>query len=86
MAALRKTEPALIYGDWKLIDKDNNAVFAYTRTYQNKTILVMLNFKSEATKLNTEIDLSKAKVLIGNLDGTKADVSLRPYEAKVLEL
>lgn len=86
MAALRKTEPTLIYGDWKLIDKDNKAVFAYTRTYQNKTILVMLNFKAEPTKLSTEIDLSKAKVLIGNLEGTRSDVNLRPYEAKVIEL
>lgn len=86
MAALRKKEPTLIYGDWKLIDEANPAVFAYTRSLKGKTLLVLLNFKSVESKVNTNLDLSKAKALIGNYSTPSINGTLKPYEAVILEL
>jgi oligo-1,6-glucosidase len=87
MIALRKSEPALIYGDWALVDKENPSVFAYTRRYNGKTFLIMLNFKAtNATTNLAGLDLSKAKVRLSNMPNPATNGQLRPYEAVVLEL
>ncbi len=87
MVALRKSEPALVFGDWKLVDAPNPSIFAYSRSLDGKKLLVMLNFKEKEATLDTAgIDLSKAKVLIGNYPQPSADGKLRPYEAVILQL
>ncbi len=86
MVRLRKTTPALIYGKYELLDKDNPSVYCYTRTLNGKKILVLLNFKAGTAKANTGFDLSKARVLIGNYADPSITGTLRPYEAVVLEL
>jgi oligo-1,6-glucosidase len=83
---LRKTTPALIYGKYELLDKDNPSIYSYTRTLNNQKILVLLNFKAQPVKANTGLDLSKARVLIGNYADPLLTGTLRPYEAVVLEL
>jgi oligo-1,6-glucosidase len=95
MVALRKSNNALVYGRYKLLDKDNPDVYAYTRELgarpddsvrRGKKILVLLNFTNKTAAVNTGIDLSKAKVLIGNYKSTSANGSLQPYEAVIYEL
>ena len=98
MVQLRKVEPALIYGDWKLVDVDNPSVFAYTRELNGKKLLVMLNFKAVTATVDTKgLDLSKAKVLISNQTtpspkessqtvSSAQGISLKPYEAMILAL
>lgn len=87
MTALRKSQPALIYGDWKLVDAANPNVFAYTRSLDGKKLLVALNFKSVDSKFDASgFDLSKARVLIGNYPSPSADGGLRAWEAVIFEL
>lgn len=86
MVQLRKQEPVLIYGDWKIVDLENPSIFAYIRELNGKKILTMLNFKAANAVLNTDLDLSKAKVLIGNYPVPAVTKQLKPYEAVVLEL
>ena len=87
MVQLRKTEPILIYGDWALVDEKNPSVFAYTRSLNGKKLLVLLNFKSVDAKVDTTgLDLSKAKVRIGNYPTPSVSGTLKPYEAVILEL
>ncbi len=86
MVKLRKENPALVYGKYTLLDKDNPDVYAYTRELNNKKFLVLLNFKSKNSTLHTGIDLSKAKTLISNYTTVLASETLRPYEAAVIEL
>lgn len=86
MVQLRKNEPVLIYGDWHLVDSENPSVFAYTRELNGKKLLVLLNFKEKAATANTGLDLSKAKVLIGNYDTPSINGQLKPYEAVILAL
>ncbi|HET7003155.1 MAG TPA: alpha-amylase family glycosyl hydrolase, partial [Puia sp.] len=86
MVRLRKTTPALIYGKYELLDKDNPSVYCYTRTLNGKKILVLLNFKAQTAKANTGLDLSKSAILIGNYSNPSLTGTLRPYEAVVIEI
>ena len=84
---LRKKQPALVYGKYTLLDKENPDVYAYTREWEGKKLLVLLNFsKNNASAKLTGLDLAKAKVLIGNYANAAKDGQLQPYEAVVLEL
>lgn len=52
-----------------------------------KKLLVLLNFKAvNATFNSAEIDLSKAKVLIGNYATPSVNGHLKAHEAVILEL
>ncbi|HEX7902482.1 MAG TPA: alpha-glucosidase [Chitinophagaceae bacterium] len=86
MQKLRKENEVLIYGKYELVDKNNPAVFAYTRELNEKKVLVLLNFTSKPATANTGIDISKAKVLINNYTTASVDGKLKPYEAVLYEL
>lgn len=86
MVKLRKENLALIYGKYTLLDKENPAVYAYTREWNGKKFLVLLNFTAKDAAVKTGIDVSKGKVLINNYATTSASETLKPYEATVIEL
>ena len=86
IVALRNENKTLVYGKYTLLDKNNPDVYAYTRELDGKKFLVLLNFKSKTATVNTGMDLSKAKVLIGNYNSSSVNGQLRPYEAVVYEL
>lgn len=86
MQKLRKENEVLIYGKVTLLDKDNPAVFAYTREWKGKKWLVLLNFKDKVTTVKTGLDLSKASVKIHNYPTATVDGTLKPYEAVIVEL
>ena len=76
LAKLRKSNPALIYGKYVLLDKDNPDVYAYTRELNGRKILVLLNFRDRVAAVNTGLDLSKATVLLGNYATASRDGKL----------
>lgn len=87
LTQLRKTIPALVYGKYTLLDKNNPDVYAYTREYEGDKILVVLNFSNHKADASLGLIVSRAGRLIGNYDqpiDQKFDVMrLRPYEAVV---
>jgi len=89
MVQLRKATPTLIYGKYKLLDKDNPKVYAYTRELYDQKILVLLNFSKEEAAPAIDINIDKAKLLMGNYvvpHSMHPPITLRPYEAVVYEL
>ncbi|HRG26000.1 MAG TPA: alpha-glucosidase C-terminal domain-containing protein, partial [Chitinophagaceae bacterium] len=86
MQKLRKENEVLVYGKYSLLDKDNPAVFAYTREWKGKKWLVLLNFKDKTTTVNTGFDLSKAMVKMHNYTTVSTNGTLKPYEAVIYEL
>jgi oligo-1,6-glucosidase len=60
-------------------------VYAYTRELDGKKVLVLLNFQDHAASANTGMDVSKAKVLVGNYPAPARDGKLRGYEAVLYE-
>jgi oligo-1,6-glucosidase len=83
---LRKDNLVLVYGKYKLVDKDNPDVYAYTREGYGKKMLIVLNFKAHIATANTGFDLSRARLLLDNYPETLPADTLRPYEARVYEL
>ena len=89
MIRLRKSEPALVYGRYRLLDRDNPEVFAYTRTLNNRTLMVALSFSQKGGSTALPDGYSAGEILIGNLAASPlrgAQLVLEPYQAVVLEL
>jgi oligo-1,6-glucosidase len=83
---LRKENLVLVYGKYSLLDKDNPDVYAYSRELNGKKLLVLLNFKSSPGTAHTGVDLSQAKLLLGNYPAPSTNGSLRPYESVIYEI
>ena len=79
---LRKEHPVIVHGDFALLMPEDKNVFAYTRSYEGKTLLVACNFSGEAVSLDAAA-ATRGELLLGNYsEAGKAD-TLRPYEARI---
>ena len=89
MVKLRKENPILIYGKYQLLRPNHPEIYAYTRTLDDKMVLVLLNFKShDATIQLSELNTTD-KPLINNYDSITIQeniVTLKPYQAVILSL
>ncbi|MFB4162466.1 alpha-glucosidase [Alteribacillus sp. JSM 102045] len=87
---LRKQEEIVVYGDYELLFEEDEDVFAYTRTLEKETLLVVCNFTDKKVKrdyIPSFVGENK-KLLISNDKGRSenddlASVWLNPYEALV---
>jgi oligo-1,6-glucosidase len=89
MIRLRKSEPALVYGRYQLLDREDPEVFAYTRTLNGRTLLVALSFSRGCGRTGIPAGYTAGKSLINNLAGSPVQgrrLVLQPYQAVVLEL
>ncbi len=57
LIALRKTNPALLDGDWVALNPDDQNVLSYLRRYKDKAVIVVLNMAPNSQKVS--FDLSK---------------------------
>ena len=88
LVQLRKNNPALVYGKYHLLDKDNPTVYAYTREGNGRKFLILLNFSSKKSPVNIENPLTGAKLLLSNdqrVQGSSV-TDLNPYEACIYQL
>ncbi len=86
LVALRKANSdVLVYGKYSLIDKNNPAVYAYTREADERKFLVLLNFTAKEAPVVTGTDVRNKKILINNYEGAVTE-TLKPYQAVILEL
>ncbi len=88
---LRKENPTIIYGTFKMLDFANESVFAYVREYEGDTILVVCNFTGEATTFNFEAasEYGNGDILLANYTTAPTlayNMELRPYEAVMYRL
>lgn len=90
MVTLRKSLPELIYGKYKIVDKNNIDIYAYTRTLDELKILVVLNFSDEKVTFKVSKSVGKiSEILINNLQELMADgnrLYLQPYQAIITRL
>ena len=82
---MRKENPIMVYGDYELLLPEDKNIYAYKRTYQGKTWLIICNFYEH----NVEFSLNgTGKILISNYEDSCTDLTkgkLRPYEAIIYE-
>lgn len=77
-----------VYGSFKLVDDGSQEIFAYLRSFEHETVIVVCNFKKESVKwsLPRELGLRDGEVLVGNYEGPKVrvvdgEIDMRPFEA-----
>ena len=85
---IRRENPVVVYGKYDLILKEDEQIFAYTRTFEDKKLLVICNFTGDNPIFNlpANIKYSKVKRLINNYEIENDNINrfeLKPYEARV---
>jgi oligo-1,6-glucosidase len=89
MVRLRKALPELVYGKYELLDKDNDKVYAYTRTLDKKKVLVLLNFSTSRSKFEIPKQTGSLNVLMNNVASLSVKnntVTMEPYQALIVRL
>ncbi|MGH7580256.1 MAG: glycoside hydrolase family 13 protein [Gemmatimonadales bacterium] len=89
LVRLRNTEPALIYGRYRLLDRQNPEVFAYTRSLGGRTLMVALSFSQGGGRTSVPEGYYPKRALANNLPRSPVrgtELVLGPYQAVVLEL
>lgn len=88
MVKLRKTLPELIYGAYTLLNENDENIYAYTRTLDDKKVLIVLNFSSNNLEYRVpETVGTTGEILINNLADlkiTKWKFLLQPYQAVII--
>ncbi|MBM7051168.1 alpha-glucosidase [Rothia sp. ZJ1223] len=84
---LRHAHPIVVNGTYKLLDADDNQVYAYLRYGQGESegqvLLVISNFTDAELERDYGYDLTEAQLLISNYEDAPAGNTLRPYESVV---
>ena len=80
----------LVYGEYELLLPDHEQLYAYTRTLDDESVLVVLNWSDEpATFEGTDVEIGGAELLISNYDDSPVEPlgrQFRPYEAVLYRL
>ena len=88
MIKLRKSEEVFVYGIYDLILEDDEKVYAYTRTLNDTTAVVISNLSGEeATYKFDNIALSSSDLKLSNYEVSShegvTNFELKPYETRV---
>lgn len=89
---LRKENPIIVEGKYKILMEHDEQIFAYTRELGSEKLLVICNFSEEQPQfiLPEDINFTKQEVLISNYEVNAHDsissIVLKPYEARVYRL
>jgi oligo-1,6-glucosidase len=89
MAKLRKQSLTLIYGSYTLLLPQHESVYAYRRTLDDETLLVVLNFSGENQAVNLPELGQIETALINNYNDYDLEggaLSLKGYQAVIFKL
>lgn len=90
MAKLRKNNLVFVYGDYDMLWDDHPQIYAYTRSLEDRKVLVTLNFSDKEAEADLPAGISPGNSLINNYDsepfGENGRVMLKPFQAVILEL
>ncbi|AUV80780.1 glucohydrolase [Salinigranum rubrum] len=87
---LRHDNDVFVYGEYDLLLPDDEQVYAYTRSLDDETVLVVLNWSDESTRFSGDaVDDTDATALVGTYPdppSAPTERAFRPYEAAVYRL
>ncbi len=86
LIALRKAMDVIVYGHYRLLEPEHEALFVYTRTWEEDELLVICNFTDKAVPYTLPEEFRGSSVLIGNYPQVPENLqTVRPYEAVVFQ-
>lgn len=84
---LRKEHDIIVYGHYALLLPDDEEIYAYTREWEGRELLVICNFSQNtpAFAVPEAFTADNSQLLIANYDceALTSTLTLRPYEARV---
>lgn len=86
---LRKEHEVIVYGSYDLLLENHPEIFAYKRSLDGETVVVICNFSEKVigTRVLQEVSFDSSEILLSNYQETdkepEAEMILRPYEARV---
>ncbi|MFM5084450.1 alpha,alpha-phosphotrehalase [Aeromonas media] len=88
LIALRKAHPIFTQGDYQELLAGNEQIWAYTRSANGQTLLVVSNFYGKPVEftLPAELQTGEGRLLLGNYPESPArpqSCELRPYESLI---
>ncbi|MDT0737150.1 alpha-glucosidase [Staphylococcus haemolyticus] len=83
---LKKSHEIYTYGQFDLIDAENENVFAYTRQLEGKTVVVAGNLTDKQSSLTLPFDIDEDAIKLHNYNSQLDATSLKPFEAFVAEI
>ncbi|MFR4161952.1 MAG: alpha-glucosidase [Paraclostridium sordellii] len=91
MIKIRKSNEALIYGEYKLILEDNKNIYAYKRVLGSDEFIIITNMSNEKVMYNyKDIKLNYENLVIANLKvknhETTNSIELKPWECRMYKI
>lgn len=89
MTKLRNDHLVLVYGAYDMLLEEHEQVYAYTRTLEDRQLLVLLNFSDQGATATLPDGVTASEVLINNYEANPvqgSEVNLAPYQAVILEM
>lgn len=91
MIKIRKSNEALIYGEYKLILEDDKNIYAYKRVLGNDKFVIITNMSNEKVMYNyKDIKLKYENLVISNLEVKKHEITnrleLKPWECRMYKI
>lgn len=86
LISLRKKNPVIIYGAYELLNADSEEIFAYRRSLDEVSLLVVCNFSDGKVPYALPKEFEGGNILIKNYERNFAekDIILEPFETFVL--
>lgn len=91
MIQLKKQEDVFTYGIYDLLLEKDKQIYAYTRTGENQSMIVITNLSTDDAVCDLgELEVSSSNLLLNNYSvgshGILSKITLKPYEARVYRL
>ncbi|CEN89264.1 glycosyl hydrolase [[Clostridium] sordellii] len=91
MIKIRKSNEALIYGEYKLILEDDKNIYAYKRVLESDEFIIITNMSNEKVMYNyKDIKLNYENLVIANLKvknhETTNSIELKPWECRMYKI
>lgn len=82
MNTLRKQYPIITYGDYTLLDPDDEQTWTYTREFEGQKLTLTANFSKDTITRDYAAAPANTNLILSNYDDDQGS-TLRPYEVKV---
>lgn len=88
---LRKKNPVMVYGEYLDLSKGEDKIYAYVRSDETTTWLIVLNHSDEETPFVINVPSGEKKLILANYEDVTSETALegftlRPHEARIYEV